>query len=259
MKRVISILIAACCWPAVADAEIKVACKPACCGKDQATEKTAESQERPQELKDVDAKAIAKEIKKDTVKPCGCSSCCDSGSAKKCCDSGGCAAAPSCCDSGCRSKKCGKCCSKRTCSTSCGTECGGCYTSTDLGLGRFLGCGGGASCCCPQCCPGWTAVGEVLFLSRSNAEGLTLITDQNTGDEMLNVKDFDFDFNGAPRLFIRHENACCIGFELGYMGLDSWNDVALRGGPISPTLVGPGGIPFPSSAPGNHLQRSIWK
>ena len=270
MKRLTTIAaFVACCLSAAANAEITVAAKAVCCGNDQKmTKPVTESRQSAPSLADIDAKSIESKIHTAGIEPCGCNECASSGACVDVCAGNGCddpgcspckrrARKSNCCaeaqSCGCPSTCASSCCASSGCS-----DCGGCYASTDLGIGRLFGGGrsrggcGGAGLCggCMGCCPGWTAVGEVLFLSRSGAEDLTLITDQNTGNEMLNVGDFDFDYNGAPRLFIRHENANCIGFEFGYIGLDSWNDVEVRGNPISPTLQGPGGTAFPSAAPG---------
>ena len=37
------------------------------------------------------------------------------------------------------------------------------------------------------CVPGWTAWADTTFLRRSDADSLTLIADQNTGQELVNA------------------------------------------------------------------------
>ena len=87
-------------------------------------------------------------------------------------------------------------------------------------------------------------------MTRSDADPYTLITNQNTGEELINAKDFGFTHDPAVRLRMIYETCTCWGIGIGYMGIDSWLDPQSRGGPISPTLFGPGNTPFPSSAPG---------
>ncbi|MCA9213677.1 MAG: BBP7 family outer membrane beta-barrel protein [Planctomycetales bacterium] len=220
-------LLLAGCLTALATAEI-VAVQPVCCGKDQQLTNvmpTHETQAPAPIIVDDSTRPMAEQIRHDDVKKCGCTAC----------TGATCSSASRC------SSTCGPCCSS------------GCSSSNGIGFGSLFGhrgglCSGTSCCQCMRCCPGWTAVGEVLFLSRTDAEDYALITDQNSSVELLNVGDFDFNYNGAPRLLLRYETADCIGFELGYIGLDSWNDAETRG-VISPTLMSPG-VAIPSSAPG---------
>lgn len=200
----------------------------------------------PSKLDAVDATSIAAIIKDNHVRAaCGCGSACGGSGSNlggDCCAGGG--------TSGCG------CLQPWTsiCKTKCDDSC---FTSSRLfGGNKADSCCStgscGSSCCdsCLRCCDSWSFVGEMLFITRTSADDLTLITDQNTGGQLLNARDFDFDYNAAPRLFIRRDCSNCNGFELGYTGIDSWNDLKLRGNPISPTLIGPGGFPFVSAGPG---------
>jgi hypothetical protein len=88
-----------------------------------------------------------------------------------------------------------------------------------------------------------------MFLRRSDADSLPLITNQVTGDEMLNADNLEFDHRPVPRIHLMYEACCCWGFEIGYFGIDSWSTSGQGGYPNSPVLTGPG-LDFASTAPG---------
>lgn len=109
------------------------------------------------------------------------------------------------------------------------------------------------SCCepCLRCCSGWTVWAESMFLRRSTADPLVLISDQNTGGSILNATNLEFDHRAVPRVHLMYETACCWGIEGGFFGIDSWSTHGQGGN--SPVLTGPG-LPFPSTGPGTIYQ-----
>ncbi|MDG2383640.1 MAG: BBP7 family outer membrane beta-barrel protein [Pirellulaceae bacterium] len=86
-------------------------------------------------------------------------------------------------------------------------------------------------------------------MRRSTADSFTLMTDQNTGQEIVNVDNLEFDHRAVPRLNLIYETACCWGIGIGFFGIDSWNTSKPGGNIVSPVLIGPG-INFPNTAPG---------
>ncbi len=92
-----------------------------------------------------------------------------------------------------------------------------------------------------------------MFLRRSTADPFTLMTDQNTGQEIVNVDNLEFDHRAVPRLHLIYETACCWGIEIGFFGIDSWHTSKPGGNVVSPVLIGPG-INFPNTAPGTIFQ-----
>jgi hypothetical protein len=236
----------------MATAEISVACKANLCND--RSEKVQYM--KPETQDEIDADALTWPVTDKKVKASNCSTSTAIGAAD-------CVASSCSCGAGGGTSGCG-CLQPWTsiCKTGCGNSCcsntgfGGLFgnrTSAECcSSGACGSCASGGSCRgdCLCCCDSWSFIGEMLFLTRTSADNLALITDQNTGGELLNAQDFDFDYNAAPRLFIRHQNSRCNGFDIGYMGIDSWNDMKFRGDPVSPTLIGPGGFPFPSAGPG---------
>ena len=114
-------------------------------------------------------------------------------------------------------------------------------------------CGECESClnsCAACCCEGWFLEAGVMFLSRSSADNLPLILDQNTGATLLDANDIDFDHRAVPRFRLGKNNANCRGWDIGYFGLSSWSQQEDRGGAISPMTIAPGGIPLVGTAPG---------
>ena len=90
-----------------------------------------------------------------------------------------------------------------------------------------------------------------MFLRRSTADPLVLISDQNTGGSVLNATNLEFDHRAVPRVHLMYETACCWGIEGGFFGIDSWSTHGQGGN--SPVLTGPG-LPFPSTGPGTIYQ-----
>ena len=92
-------------------------------------------------------------------------------------------------------------------------------------------------------------------MNRSDSDDFTLITNQTTGDELLNVNGLNFDHRATPRVFLTRETSDCWGIDIGFMGIDSWFTSESRGTPtVSPTAFGPNGDSFPSAAPGTVYQ-----
>ncbi len=112
-------------------------------------------------------------------------------------------------------------------------------------------CGAVEASCCPgvTCCNEWTFITEVMFLRRSDADPFALITDQNTGDTLVDAENLEFDHRGVPRYQLIRENDSCWGWDIAYFGIDSWNTTKTGGDPVSPVLNGPG-VSIPSTAPG---------
>ena len=106
---------------------------------------------------------------------------------------------------------------------------------------------------CVPCTNQWTVWTEVMFLRRSDASSFPLITDQNTGDTLLNANQLDFQHRAVPRIFLIRDYCDCWGWEIGYFGLQSWDSTGEGGGELSPVLNGPG-IPIGSTAPGTIYQ-----
>lgn len=90
-----------------------------------------------------------------------------------------------------------------------------------------------------------------MFLRRSTADPLVLISEQNTGAPLVNATNLEFDHRAVPRVHLMYETACCWGIEVGFFGIDSWSTHAHGGN--SPVLTGPG-LPFPSTGPGTIYQ-----
>lgn len=111
-------------------------------------------------------------------------------------------------------------------------------------------------CCRKQCscsCSTTTVDVGVTFLQRSNATNIRLITDQGTGDEVQNTGDLGFDYQTAPWFNITHEYDNCWGWDIGFLGLDSWSDMQLTSESITPVLRLPQGIPVPTTGPNDVL------
>ena len=110
-----------------------------------------------------------------------------------------------------------------------------------------------AGCCdpcgCMACCDQWTVLAEVLFLRRSDADQLALITHQETEEILVDAEHLEFNHNAAMRYQLIREYCCCWGWDIGYFGIDSWTTAGNGGGPVSPVLQGPG-VDFPSTAHG---------
>ena len=111
-------------------------------------------------------------------------------------------------------------------------------------------CDAAAGCCgCLTCCDLWTVRAEVMFLRRSDADQLALITHQETEETLVDVENLEFDHNAAVRYQLMREYCCCWGWDIGYFGIDSWTSSGNGGGDVSPILQGPG-LAFPSTAHG---------
>lgn len=111
-------------------------------------------------------------------------------------------------------------------------------------------------CCCSQCTDFFRVTAGVAFLNRSDPTSVTLITDQLTGDEVLNTGQFDFDYRAAPWLELTRQYCNCWGWGARFIGLDSWQDMQEQGGQMSPVLQLPQGIPVPTTGPGDILATS---
>jgi hypothetical protein len=104
-------------------------------------------------------------------------------------------------------------------------------------------------CGCMTCCDQWTLLADVMFLRRSDADQLALITHQETGEILVDAEHLEFNHNAAMRYQLIREYCSCWGWDIGYFGIDSWTSSGNGGGPVSPVLQGPG-IDFPSTAHG---------
>ncbi|MDZ4782837.1 MAG: hypothetical protein SGJ19_21525 [Planctomycetia bacterium] len=90
---------------------------------------------------------------------------------------------------------------------------------------------------CPQ--RGWKASIEMLILSRSDPNDLTLVRDATTGDELLNASDLSFSGELGPRFRIQGPLGRRWAFEFGIFGVDGWRAQALIPGPQLLRLSGP--------------------
>jgi len=106
---------------------------------------------------------------------------------------------------------------------------------------------------CTPCTNQWSVWKEVMFLRRSDASAYPLITDQNTGETLLNANQLDFEHRAVPRIFLIRDYCDCWGWEIGYFGLQTWDSSGEGGGEQSPVLNGPG-IPIGSTQPGTVYQ-----
>jgi hypothetical protein len=103
------------------------------------------------------------------------------------------------------------------------------------------------------CCDVWTFSTEAMFLRRSDADQLQLITHQETGATLADAENLEFDHQGIARYRLVRDTSSCWGVELVYFGIDSWNTTAFGGGDVSPILQAPG-FEFPSTAHGTVYQ-----
>ena len=111
------------------------------------------------------------------------------------------------------------------------------------------------ACCDPRhggCGGTWTVLAETMFLRRADGGNQPLIVEQ-TG-RVVNAEDLGFNHQAVPRLTLMYQDCCsCWGFDVGFLGLDSWHTRGQGGGDVSANLVGPG-IPFTSTAPNTTFQ-----
>jgi hypothetical protein len=92
-----------------------------------------------------------------------------------------------------------------------------------------------------------------MFLDRSNSTSVTLVTEQNSGEELLNTGDLDFGARTALWFSLARQRCDCWGWDLGFVGLGSWHTRRVIDSELSPVLQLPGGIPLPATAPGTVL------
>ncbi len=90
-------------------------------------------------------------------------------------------------------------------------------------------------------CPprGWMASIDMLILSRTDPNDLTLIRDATTGDELLNAGDLSFSSEIGPKFRIQGPLGRSWAFEFGIFGVDGWRAQALIPGPQLLRLPGP--------------------
>lgn len=87
-----------------------------------------------------------------------------------------------------------------------------------------------------------------MFLKRRNTSAQTLMRDPG-GNDILNLEDFESDYQTLPRVRLIRQRDCCNGWEIGYFGVDSWLSSAEFGGATSPRAHAPGFL-FAGTAPG---------
>jgi hypothetical protein len=122
------------------------------------------------------------------------------------------------------------------------------------------GCSGGTDCggcgCSTSCARCWVISAEAVFLDRSEADAVPLIADQLSGAEVLDAEDLDLGIAAGTRIRIIRPQpliswlAChCWCWEMGYLGIDSWDVSETPMVPSSPVAIGPGFV-LPASGPG---------
>jgi len=95
-------------------------------------------------------------------------------------------------------------------------------------------CGDEPCCDLSDCCycPTWTFTAGALLMERTSPDDAVLVTetDDPASTEILNARDFDFDWRGGWELSaIRHNVRCsCWDLEARYFRIDGWRAVCGR-------------------------------
>ena len=85
----------------------------------------------------------------------------------------------------------------------------------------------------------WSVRVDALFLRRSQAESVPLITNVATGAVVLNSRDLKFRHKTIPRIsLVRHLGDGTSRVEVTYFGIDNWDSTRIRTGNLN--FLGPG-------------------
>ena len=84
----------------------------------------------------------------------------------------------------------------------------------------------------------WSPAVDAIFLRRSRADSLRLISNQATGRTVLDAASFEFQHEINPRVQLSRPLGNDFGIELSYFGIYNWNSTRNRSGDL--VFHGPG-------------------